>query len=499
MSQKVTRCPKCGTSFRITSTQLQSARGAVRCGSCLHIFKAQDHLINSAPDNAQPQTGAARPQPAARKAPQKAPAPKTGAVKPQQATAARPRPEAAPKAPAGEKTQRPAASAPAAKAAAEAKAPQRPKPAAPPSQGDESPPPAEAAPRAKPDEPAPRYESPSPYSPLAKRDEKQKNLLDDDDLLISDDSVEPLSDIGDKPEDDDWGLLDDLAEPPVQSRSLFDREVEFTEQEHTDNADESWAEKLLAEDDDPVSQQVRAPETESSEHERLLREAAEPSLPQDFQDHPEPDDMDASVEPEHEPQHGQDEQPESFYGEPDTPESHLLIGNIDPEPVQLRWEKAKPLGRKILWPALAGLAALALVVQVAWLQFERLSVIEPYRSAYQLACAPLPCQVPPLQAPEQIRAYNLVVRDHPEQDNALQVDAILLNNAAFDQDFPGLVLEFSDIRGDAVAARRFTPDEYLRGDLAGATRMPRNQPIHISLELVDPGPEAVNYQAYIAE
>src|SRR5690606_1723575 len=30
-----------------TSAQLQSAKGAVRCGSCLHIFKAQDHLMSS--------------------------------------------------------------------------------------------------------------------------------------------------------------------------------------------------------------------------------------------------------------------------------------------------------------------------------------------------------------------------------------------------------------------------------------------------------------------
>jgi predicted Zn finger-like uncharacterized protein len=49
MSNMVTRCPKCATSFRITSAQLQSAKGAVRCGSCLHIFKAQDYLVSGAP------------------------------------------------------------------------------------------------------------------------------------------------------------------------------------------------------------------------------------------------------------------------------------------------------------------------------------------------------------------------------------------------------------------------------------------------------------------
>src|SRR3954462_1992241 len=47
MSHMVTRCPTCATAFRVTSTQLESAKGAVRCGSCLHIFQAQDYLVKT--------------------------------------------------------------------------------------------------------------------------------------------------------------------------------------------------------------------------------------------------------------------------------------------------------------------------------------------------------------------------------------------------------------------------------------------------------------------
>lgn len=45
MADRVTCCPHCSTSFRITAAQLQTARGAVRCGSCLQIFRATDHLV----------------------------------------------------------------------------------------------------------------------------------------------------------------------------------------------------------------------------------------------------------------------------------------------------------------------------------------------------------------------------------------------------------------------------------------------------------------------
>ncbi|MEE2914130.1 MAG: zinc-ribbon domain-containing protein [Pseudomonadota bacterium] len=41
----MTRCPQCNTTFRIIENQLEVASGAVRCGSCLEIFAARNHLI----------------------------------------------------------------------------------------------------------------------------------------------------------------------------------------------------------------------------------------------------------------------------------------------------------------------------------------------------------------------------------------------------------------------------------------------------------------------
>jgi hypothetical protein len=79
----------------------------------------------------------------------------------------------------------------------------------------------------------------------------------------------------------------------------------------------------------------------------------------------------------------------------------------------------------------------------------------------------------------------------------LKVDVLIINNAPFDQPFPDLELVFTDINENPVAARRFTPDEYLGGELAGRKLMPQNQKIYISLDLVDPGESAVNYSIQI--
>ena len=87
-----------------------------------------------------------------------------------------------------------------------------------------------------------------------------------------------------------------------------------------------------------------------------------------------------------------------------------------------------------------------------------------------------------------------MVRSHPKTKSALVVDAMMTNRADFKQPFPLLELQFTDIDGQIVAGRRFSPDEYLAGELTGSQTMPSRQPIHVSLAIIDPGSAAVNYQ-----
>ncbi|MCY1412720.1 hypothetical protein D9M71_281350 [compost metagenome] len=86
-----------------------------------------------------------------------------------------------------------------------------------------------------------------------------------------------------------------------------------------------------------------------------------------------------------------------------------------------------------------------------------------------------------------------MVRSHPDFTGALIVDAIIYNRANFSQPFPLLELRFADLNGQLLASRRFKPSEYLSGELAGQGEMPPQTPIHISLDILDPGPKAVNY------
>ncbi|MED5389870.1 MAG: DUF3426 domain-containing protein [Pseudomonadota bacterium] len=139
------------------------------------------------------------------------------------------------------------------------------------------------------------------------------------------------------------------------------------------------------------------------------------------------------------------------------------------------------------------MALLVLVGQYAYFNFDDQARNPQWRPFYQQACDLLGCRLPNRTDISKLRGANLVVRSHPDYTNTLIVDAILFNEARYPQPFPELELSFSALNGEAVASRRFSPAEYLQGDLTNMDTMPVNTPLHISLEIVDPGARAVNY------
>ncbi|MDO8342554.1 MAG: DUF3426 domain-containing protein [Cellvibrio sp.] len=174
-----------------------------------------------------------------------------------------------------------------------------------------------------------------------------------------------------------------------------------------------------------------------------------------------------------------------------------LLMNIIPAPIEFNAKRMRRWYQRKLWPTLSILGLLALIVQVGWFKFDYFSRVEPYRTGYLFLCPHLGCQVPTLVDTSRILASNLVVREHPDTQGALAVDVMLINGAPFEQPFPDLLLVFTDIDQNQVASRRFTPKDYLGGELVGRELMPQNQKIHVTLDLVDPGAEAVNYHISI--
>ena len=171
-----------------------------------------------------------------------------------------------------------------------------------------------------------------------------------------------------------------------------------------------------------------------------------------------------------------------------------VLQDLTDDPLQLDWQQRRsPWGRRLFWLLLIVLGAGALVGQYVAYHFDELARQDQYRPWFQQLCPQIGCTVPSKVDIAKIKSSNLVVRSHPDFSGALVVDAIIYNRAPFSQPFPLLELRFADLNGQLIASRRFKPGEYLSGDLEGMAEMPPQTPIHIALDILDPGAKAVNY------
>lgn len=147
-----------------------------------------------------------------------------------------------------------------------------------------------------------------------------------------------------------------------------------------------------------------------------------------------------------------------------------------------------------LWTSLTLLALLALPAQYLYYNFDALARDQRSRPLLESLCLLARCELPARVDISRIRSTNLLLRPHPEFPNALAIDVILYNRADFEQPFPVLEMQFSDPAGRPLTSRRFRPEEYLSGELAGASLMPSQIPIHVGLSMLDPGQQAGSYR-----
>ncbi|MGH8576243.1 MAG: zinc-ribbon and DUF3426 domain-containing protein [Gammaproteobacteria bacterium] len=139
------------------------------------------------------------------------------------------------------------------------------------------------------------------------------------------------------------------------------------------------------------------------------------------------------------------------------------------------------------WVALTALMTLCLCAQLAWFRGADLQRAYPgLQGPLTALCAFAGCRLPGPRDPGAVRVMERDLREHPRYRDALLVNAILVNQAAFAQPYPILELRLYDTEGAVVAGRRFGPREYLDRALDADGLMPAGQPLHVVLELLGP-------------
>lgn len=144
----------------------------------------------------------------------------------------------------------------------------------------------------------------------------------------------------------------------------------------------------------------------------------------------------------------------------------------------------------------AGIGLLLMSLGVQWVFFNRAGLAgDPgWRPTLERFCNVVHCDLPLRVDLSKIEIINRDVRQHPIAEQALLINAAFRNNAGFTQPFPVFEISFTDPSGSPIAMRRFGPDEYLAEDADLGEGMLSDVPIHVVLEVLDPGDRAVSFQ-----
>ncbi|WP_100638081.1 DUF3426 domain-containing protein [Marinobacter salexigens] len=278
--------------------------------------------------------------------------------------------------------------------------------------------------------------------------------------------------------------------------------------------DESWAEAILSEDTAPTEKAETPPKADSQPEEAQRDTQAAPKAQPDIL----PEHEDSGITPTENSREDQQDDTQGFFADEqpdpglesfatDDPEvksrselqhksepftANALFGDLRHDPVSTGSGKKSWL-RTLTWSLIVlGLVG-ALVAQVVWFQFDRLSAIPELRPFYEKGCELAGCELKPLINVEAIQSRKLVVRTDPKNRNQLVVDAVIINRANFQQPFPAIALTFSNLNGDVVAHSIFTPSDYLADKAKELDTMPVETPVRIAISIRDPGRDAVNY------
>ncbi len=432
----LTRCPQCQTIFRLTASQLKKAKGKVRCGSCALVFNAQGHLIDPPPATAQTPT----------------------------------RPTAPP---------------------AAIKPPPKPLVSTPPKEDDffdlyAKPPPAD--PNRKP----PQFidsivDDRSRYNNLDKIGKIEipgeidpgMHTINRDKTIFTPPPVDALPPAAPKPANPYEDTADKENPTDIDDLEGINALYEVADAEMTRPTEPTAGEEIVLDRDNLPIDDFDLTDLPTSD-----AQAKAPSSKLDL----------SYIEESFANDKGKSRQKpvasktKASRQEPQMPFSlRSTYAELEDEP------------RSIWLTALASFALLLLVCGLLFqtLLFRSTQLVEHFpklTGPMSWFCAHLPCRYSGERDLSQIELVSRDVRSHPTAKNALLINVTIINQARFKQPYPTMLLSLSNLNGQIVARRQFQPQEYLDKVYTPFLRMEPETPVHISLAVIDPGEDAMNFE-----
>ena len=153
----------------------------------------------------------------------------------------------------------------------------------------------------------------------------------------------------------------------------------------------------------------------------------------------------------------------------------------------------------VLWSIAILLLTATLFIEYVWFNRDQFNQIPELQAVIENLCQQVECKDISVRDASKIELVTRNVYSHPNEKNALMVSVTMKNNADFAQPYPVMQIDFSDIRGGIIVARRFLPTEYLPIDFQQIDNKHRDlfQPgtsTKVTLEIQDPGKQAKTYE-----
>ncbi|MFF7398574.1 DUF3426 domain-containing protein [Achromobacter sp. NPDC008082] len=422
-----TRCPQCGTSFKVVPDQLRVRNGLVRCGACSTVFDGRACLL---PESGAPTT--LPPAPAAK--PATPPAAAAAVAAPVLATRAAPPAPPAPPAYVPPPLSRPSA---------------EPREIAPWEDEPVSPAPQAVSPPPQPVRPAPAAPVVSPAVPPAvlrgreairRRDEPDTHLPEDD------------ADDEDASEDDSAYRPSPSRNEPVFAPPATEPVIDWDARRHAAADTRHSHDKLDADDD-------------RGHHIRIT----------DYDDEPEPDDG-------REPVLGDTRTRYS---------SATDVGRTPPEFLDQDRQERRGLFRKLWgYACLLGLIALGLQLLYAY-RTDIANSVPVMRPVLETVCKPLGCTVGYARRLERIAISSSSLQPPTgaaaidDGRSRLVLNLVLRNRYDKPQHWPALVLDLTDLSDTVVVRKVLRPENYLtpeqlRGPFGPAGELKISVPIEVT-------------------
>ncbi|MDO8595968.1 MAG: DUF3426 domain-containing protein, partial [Sulfuricaulis sp.] len=134
-----------------------------------------------------------------------------------------------------------------------------------------------------------------------------------------------------------------------------------------------------------------------------------------------------------------------------------------------------------------------LMAQVAYFyapQLARDARLKPWLALY---CERTGCDLKPPHGTSSIELVQTSVAPHPRYENALRLQAILVNRAEQAQSHPVMEVSLTDSEGQVLTRRSFTPAQYLESPVAPGALAP-NVAVRAHLDVTNADGRAVGYE-----